>query len=75
MALEQDSDEALIAAIQGRDVRALELLYDRHRVIAYSLALRSLGNPGDAEDVVQEAFRSLLDSKHRPSSRHRQVAR
>jgi RNA polymerase sigma-70 factor, ECF subfamily len=56
MALEQDSDEALIAAIQGRDVRALELLYDRHRVIAYSLALRSLGNPGDAEDVVQEAF-------------------
>src|SRR5947209_9408052 len=56
MALEQESDEALIVAIQGRDVRALELLYDRHRVLAYSLALRSLSSPSDAEDVVQEAF-------------------
>lgn len=56
MALELDSDEALLAAIQGRDVRALELLYDRHRVLAYSLALRALGSPSDAEDVVQEAF-------------------
>jgi RNA polymerase sigma-70 factor (ECF subfamily) len=56
MALDGAGDEELIAAIQGRDVRALELLYDRHRVLAYSLALRSLGNPADAEDVVQEAF-------------------
>lgn len=56
MVLEQASDELLISAIQGRDVRALELLYDRHRVLAYSLALRSLSSPSDAEDVVQEAF-------------------
>jgi RNA polymerase sigma-70 factor (ECF subfamily) len=56
MAVEQADDAALIVAIQGRDVRALEMLYDRHRVLAYSLALRSLGNPTDAEDVVQEAF-------------------
>ncbi len=50
------SDEALLAAIGRRDTRALELLYDRHRVLAYSLALRTVGNPSDAEDVVQEAF-------------------
>jgi RNA polymerase sigma-70 factor (ECF subfamily) len=52
----QQSDEELLASIQSKDVRALEEFYERHRVLAYSLALRSLGNPGDAEDVVQEAF-------------------
>jgi len=50
------SDEHLIALIQEGNVQALEELYDRHRVLAYSLALRVLANPGDAEDVVQEAF-------------------
>jgi RNA polymerase sigma-70 factor, ECF subfamily len=50
------SDEELMSSIQGRDVRALEAFYDKHRVFAYALALRTLGNPSDAEDVVQEAF-------------------
>jgi RNA polymerase sigma-70 factor, ECF subfamily len=50
------SDEQLMASIQRRDVRALEALYDKHRVFAYALALRTVGNPSDAEDVVQEAF-------------------
>ena len=50
------TDEQLIASIQGKDARALEDFYDRHRVLAYSLALRVLGSPADAEDVVQEAF-------------------
>jgi RNA polymerase sigma-70 factor (ECF subfamily) len=56
MSSDPRSDEDLIVAIQQRDVRALEQLYDRHRVLAYSLALRMLGNSGDAEDVLQEAF-------------------
>lgn len=50
------TDEELIFSIQKRDAQALELFYDRHRVLAYSIALRTLGNPSDAEDVVQEAF-------------------
>ncbi|HZU14381.1 MAG TPA: sigma-70 family RNA polymerase sigma factor [Chloroflexota bacterium] len=50
------SDEDLIAGIRDNDVRALEVFYDRYRVPAYSLCLRLLGNAGDAEDVVQEAF-------------------
>lgn len=50
------SDEELIAAIQRKDAHALEEMYDRQRVLAYSLALRLLGSPSDAEDVVQEAF-------------------
>lgn len=45
-----------MASIKRRDVTALEQLYDRHRVLAYSLALRTLGNPSEAEEVVQEVF-------------------
>jgi RNA polymerase sigma-70 factor (ECF subfamily) len=56
MSSEARTDEELMASIQQRDVRALEAFYDRHRILAYSLALRALGNPTDAEDVVQEAF-------------------
>lgn len=50
------SDDKLLRSIQVKDVHALETFYDRHRVLAYSLALRTLGNPSDAEDVVQESF-------------------
>jgi RNA polymerase sigma-70 factor (ECF subfamily) len=56
MSSDPRSDEELLASIQVKDVRALEEFYDRHRVLAYSLALRSLGSSGDAEDVVQESF-------------------
>lgn len=59
MSIEPQSDEALIASIQKKDVVALECFYDRHRVLAYALALRMLSNPPDAEDVVQEAFLSV----------------
>jgi RNA polymerase sigma-70 factor (ECF subfamily) len=56
MSSDPRSDEELLASIRMKDVRALEEFYDRHRVLAYSLALRSLGSSGDAEDVVQESF-------------------
>lgn len=56
MSSEVRSDEELMSSIQRRDVRALEEFYDKHRVFAYALALRTLGSPSDAEDVVQEAF-------------------
>lgn len=53
------TDEDLIAGIRDRDVHALEIFYDRYRVLAYSLCVRLLANPGDAEDVVQEAFMNV----------------
>ncbi len=56
MSSDTQSDEALLASIQAKDASALETLYDRHRVLAYALAMRMLSNPSDAEDVVQEAF-------------------
>jgi len=62
MASDLPSDDELLTSIQGKDVRALEALYDRHRVLAYSIALRTLSNPSDAEDVVQEAFLNVWRS-------------
>ncbi|MGH2444250.1 MAG: RNA polymerase sigma factor [Chloroflexota bacterium] len=56
MSSETTPDTELMTSIQRKDVRALEQLYDRHRVLAFSLAVRTLGNPSDAEEVVQEAF-------------------
>jgi RNA polymerase sigma-70 factor (ECF subfamily) len=64
MMRDEQSDAELIAAIQRKDPRALEMLYDRHRVLAYSLALRMLGNAVDAEDVVQEAFLNVWRAAH-----------
>lgn len=37
-------------------MQALEQLFERYRVLAYSLAYRVLSDAGDAEDVVQESF-------------------
>jgi RNA polymerase sigma-70 factor (ECF subfamily) len=53
-----------MASIQRQDVRSLQDFYDKHRVLAYSLALRTLGNASDAEDVVQEAFLNAWRSAH-----------
>ena len=62
MPADQPSDTDLILAIGRGDVTALEEFYDRHRVVAYSLALRILGAPGDAEDAIQEVFLSVWRS-------------
>jgi len=42
--------------IKKGDSRAFELLVARHQKTAYNLALRFLGEPDDAEDIVQEVF-------------------
>lgn len=56
MASDTPTDDQLIAAIQARDMQALEDLFDRYRALTYSLAYRLLNDAGDAEDVVQESF-------------------
>ena len=50
------ADRLLIERIAAGDGPALAALYDQHARAVYSLALRILRNPSDAEDVVQEVF-------------------
>jgi RNA polymerase sigma-70 factor (ECF subfamily) len=49
-------DEAQLARVAAGDSRALEALYDRYSRVVYSAALRILGLPELAEEVVQETF-------------------
>ena len=57
--LEVRDDHALVEAIAAGDPEALGALYDRYGGLAYSVALRVVGDPGRAEDVVQESFLKL----------------
>lgn len=63
----------LIAALQARDPRALESLYDEFGRRAFGLAYRILGNGQAAEDAVQEAFITLWNQVDRLDSRRGQV--
>lgn len=53
------SDPDLIRAIAGRDPGAFEELYDRYHRPALGLAYRIVGDPAQAEEVVQDAFLSV----------------
>ena len=50
---------AIRRAQQG-DAEAFERLYQLHKGRVYSLCLRMLGNPAEAEDMAQEAFLQLF---------------
>jgi RNA polymerase sigma-70 factor (ECF subfamily) len=52
----QDSDEELIGRLAHGDLGALEALYTRYSRPIYSLALRILGDEGEAEEVTQDVF-------------------
>ena len=56
------SDSALAAGLVAGNQDALANLYDRYGRLAYSVALRILGDPGRAEDVVQDAFLKLWNN-------------
>ncbi len=46
----------LLAAIARGDTAAFETLYDRYAGTLYALLLRILGDPEDAQEVLQETF-------------------
>jgi RNA polymerase sigma-70 factor (ECF subfamily) len=48
--------------VQEGEVRAFEVIFDRHAGPGYSLAYRMCGRRALAEDIVQEAFLSLWRS-------------
>jgi len=56
------SDSDLGRALAAADLDALALLYDRYGALAYSVAMRILGDARLAEDVVQETFLKLWNS-------------
>jgi RNA polymerase sigma-70 factor, ECF subfamily len=49
-----------IRRAQGGDSAAFEFLYQLHGRRVYALCLRMVGNPADAEDLMQEAFLQLF---------------
>ena len=49
-----------IRLAQAGDAAAFELLYQLHSRRVYALCLRMVGNPSDAEDLMQEAFLQLF---------------
>jgi RNA polymerase sigma-70 factor (ECF subfamily) len=55
----RQEDTALLERLRRNDREALAALYDMYGRLAYSLACRIVGNPADAEDVVQESFLAL----------------
>ncbi len=49
-------DGDLLARLEARDESALAALYDRHGAYANAIALRILGLPEEAEEVIQDVF-------------------
>lgn len=52
----ESSQAELLRRINARDKAALTDLYDQTSAAIYSMALRTLGNTHDAEEMVQETF-------------------
>ena len=48
-----------MTAVKSGDQQAMAELYDRYSPVVYAVALRVLGDPGRAEDVLQEVFLQL----------------
>jgi RNA polymerase sigma-70 factor (ECF subfamily) len=49
-------DLGLLQRIAAGDEAAVAELYDRHSRLAFSVIMRILGSPSDAEEVLQETF-------------------
>ncbi len=65
------SDDELVAMYAGGDADAFDALFDRHHVAAYNLARFMLGDPGGAEEIMQETFIVLVRAAKRYEARGR----
>jgi RNA polymerase sigma-70 factor, ECF subfamily len=55
-----ESDEGLMLRYQKGDVRAFEVLLSRHRRPVFNFLLRYVGEPAQAEDLLQEVFLRVI---------------
>ncbi|MCI0434013.1 MAG: sigma-70 family RNA polymerase sigma factor [Gemmatimonadetes bacterium] len=62
MRADTDIETGLIARMARGEEAALAALYDRLGGLAYSLACAVLGDPGDAEEAVADAFLQIWSS-------------
>src|ERR1700674_4222578 len=53
------SDEELMAGLQAKDAKALDLIFSRYSGLVFAIALRIVNDRSEAEDVVQEVFFGL----------------
>lgn len=62
-ALAQTSDRDLVNQLRAGNTQALATLYDRYAQLVYTLALRLLQNPTEAEDLTQDVFVQFWQSQ------------
>ncbi len=71
---QQEDDLRCLRRMRGGDASALSDLYDRYGSLIYSVALRILRSPADAEDAVQQAWVQVWKSAASYDSRRGPVA-
>jgi RNA polymerase sigma-70 factor, ECF subfamily len=64
---QNQTDSELFAALKAGQTTVLGVLYDRHAGLVYSIALKGLSNPQDAEDLTQDIFLNLATSSYDPA--------
>ena len=58
-------DAAVLRQVAKGDVPAFERLYDAFSGVLYSMAVRMLDRPEDAEELLQEVFTKIWNEAHR----------
>ena len=69
--LRDEADEALMIRYQNGEVRAFEILLERHRRPVYNFILRFVGSRELAEDLIQDTFLRVI----RGASNYQQKAK